>query len=155
MTYGINAFYLPKTGVMGNVTQENLFTNLSYRYNVTHYPIYAVAKSTIKTKSPKYSLTMDAGIGPNFMNTNRFEESSLDGVTVPDNVFSGRTAAAFSATAGIGMKINQVFGAAPLECGYRFFYLGQGNFNKNTNQLLNTLSTGSDFANAIICSIIV
>lgn len=155
MTYGINAFYLPKTGVMGNIIQENLFTNLSYRYNVTHYPLYAVAKSTIKTKFPKYTLTMDAGIGPNFMNTNSFKEISLDGVTIPDNIFSGHTTATFSATAGIGMKIDHVFGAAPLECGYRFFYLGQGSFNKNTNQLLNTLSTGNNYANALMCAVII
>lgn len=156
MSYGVNAFYLAKNSVTGNVIQENLFTNLSYHYNVTHYPVYAIAKSTVQTKSSKYAFTVDAGIGPNFINTNGFKESSLDGgITVPDNAFSGRTSTTFSATAGVGVKLNRVFGEAPLECGYRFFYLGQGDFKKNTNQLLNTLNTGSSYANAVICSLTV
>ena len=156
MAYGINAFYLAKTGVSGNVIQEGLFSNLSYGYNVTHHPVYAVAKSTIKTKSPKYALTVDLGIGPNFMRTGGFHEQSLDGgVTIPDNAFSGHTTTTFSAMTGVGIKFNNIFGAAPLECGYKFFYLGQGNFSKNTNQLLNNLNTGSDYANALMCSITV
>jgi hypothetical protein len=156
MSYGINAFYLAKATVKGSVIQENLFENLSYHYNVTHYPVYVVAKSTIQTKLQKYAFTVDAGIGPNFIKTSGFKENSLDGgITIPDNAFSGHTSATFSATAGAGVKLNQFFGEAPLECGYRFFYLGKGNFNKDTNQLLNTLSTGSNYANALICSITV
>jgi hypothetical protein len=46
MTYGINAFYLAKASVSGSIIQENLFENLSYHYKVTHYHVYAVAKST-------------------------------------------------------------------------------------------------------------
>lgn len=155
MSYGINAFYLPKTSVTGNVIQENLFTNLSYQYNLTHYPIYAIAKSTINTKFPQYALTIDAGIGPNFMRADGFQEHSLDGITIPDNIFSSHTSTTFSATAGFGVKINHVFGSAPLECGYRFFYLGQGTFNKTTRQVLNALNTGSNYASAILCSITV
>ena len=30
---------------------------------------------------------------------------------------------------GLGIKLNQVFGEAPLKCGYHFFYLGQDKFN--------------------------
>ncbi len=154
MTYGINAFYLAKTTVRGNVIQENLFTNLSYDYNMTHYPVYAVAKATFKTKLPQVAFTVDAGIGPNFMKAWGFHEHSLDGgVTNPDNSFSGHTATTFSATAGFGVKFNHLFGAVPLECGYRFFYLGQGRFDKNTHQLLSTLNTGSGYANAVMCSI--
>lgn len=156
MSYGINAFYLAKSSVTGEIVQENLFTNLSYHYNITHYPVYVVAKSTIPTKSPKYGLTIDAGIGPNFINTNGYTEGSLDGgVTIPDSFFSGHTSTTFSATAGLGIKLNHVFGEAPLECGYRFFYLGEGNFNARTNQLLNTLHTGNIYANAVSCSIVV
>jgi hypothetical protein len=155
MVYGLNAFYLAKTGVEGNVIQENLFTNLSYRYHVTHYPLYAMAKSIIKTKSPKHALTLDVGIGPNFMRTGGVSESSLDGITLPDNIFSGRTTTTFAATVGAGIRFNQFFGEAPLECGYRFFYLGQGRFNKETNQVINTLNTGRAYANALMCSITV
>lgn len=155
MAYGINAFYLAKTAVTGDVVQENLFTNLAYRYHVTHYPVYAVAKAFIKTKSPKHALTLDVGIGPNFMRTSGFSESSLDGITLPDNIFSSRTTTTFTATVGAGVQFKRFFGAAPLECGYRFFYLGQGHFNTQTNQVLNTLNTGATYANALMCSITV
>lgn len=56
----------------------------------------------------------------------------------------------FSATVGFGVKMNYVFGPAPLECGYRFFYLGQGKLEASSNQALNTLNTGSVYANALL-----
>ena len=156
MTYGVNTFYLAKTGVSGNVIQESLFTNSSYGYSVTHYPVYAVAKSTITTKFPKYALTVDLGVGPNFMRTGSFKEQSLNGViTVPNNAFSGHTTTTFSVMTGIGIKFNNFFSHAPLDCGYKFFYLGQGNLSKNTNQLLNNLNTGNNYANALMCAITV
>ena len=156
-SYGINTFYMPKTSVSGNVIQEDLFTNLAYGYNVSHFPVYAMLKSTIDLKSPNYALTVDAGIGPNFMKASGFKEYSLDGgFTLPDNIFSSRSSTQFSATAGIGFKRNHVFGNAPLECGYRFFYLGQGaNFNNTSNQVLGSFSTGAMYGNAIICGITV
>lgn len=153
LSYGINAFYLAKTAVTGNVIQEGLFTNLSYGYDVTHFPVYAAAKATIKTKSPRYAITVDAGIGPNFMRTTGFQEYSLDGVTLPDNIFSSHTTTTFSAMAGVGAKLNNAFGKIPLECGYRFFYLGQGHFNKTSNQVVNALNTGTTYANAVMCAI--
>ena len=57
--------------------------------------------------------------------------------------------------AGIGLRLNNIFDKAPLECGYRFFYLGQGQLKMNDNQLLNTVKTGNTYANAIICSVTV
>ena len=154
MSYGLNVFYLPKTGVSGTVVQENLYTNLAYAYNVTHYPLYAIAKSTIDLNSTPYALTLDVGIGPNFMSTGGFQEHSLDGgVTIPDHIFSGQSTTTFSATAAVGIKLNHAIGDAPLECAYRFFYLGQGNFNVLTNQVITTLNTGTDYANAVMCSI--
>jgi hypothetical protein len=155
MMYGLNAFYLAGTKVMGNVVQENLFTNLAYQYKVTHYPLYAVAKSVIYIKSPKHAVTLDVGIGPNFMETNGFKEASLGSNTNPDNIFSNRTTTTFTATVGAGLRFNQFFGEAPLECGYRFFYLGQGHLNKATDQVLNSLNTGAAYANAVTCSITV
>ena len=153
MSYGVNAFYLAKTAVNGNVVQEGLFTNLSYGYHVTHFPVYAASKATIDTKSTRYAWVIDAGVGPNFSSTSAFQEQSLDNITIPDHIFSGRTTTAFSATAGIGLKLNNVFGKRPLECGYRFFYLGQSRFNKESNQLLNTLTTGNNYANAVVCAV--
>lgn len=153
MAYGINAFYLPKTSVSGTVIQEDTYTNLAYRYQLTHYPIYAVAKSIIKTKWPQYDATLDVGIGPNFMQAQGFNESTLDTNTVPDAIFSSHTTTTFTTTVGAGIKVNHFFGEAPLECGYRFFYLGQGHFNAATSQVLNSLSTGSVYGNAVMCSI--
>jgi hypothetical protein len=153
-SYGINFFYLPQTSISGTVIQEDLFSNLSYRYRVKHYPLYASAKATTSLPVSNLSLTLDAGIGPNFMRTSEFVERSLDGgITLPDNAFSGHTSTTFSATAGIGLQLAQVLGGMPLECGYRFFYLGQGKLARNTNQLLNTLHTGTAYANAVLCSV--
>jgi len=152
ISYGINAFYLEKTLTKGNVIQENLFTNLAYQYNLTHFPVYVMAKSTFLAFS-KYALTLDAGIGPNFIVANGFKENSLDGQTIPDHIFSSHRSSTLSTTAGIGVKINQFFGELPLECGYRFFYLGRTNFLKANNQVLNTLETGNIYANAILCSV--
>lgn len=98
-------------------------------------------------------MTLDVGIGPNFMKTNDFKEASLGSNTLPDTIYSNRTTPTFSATVGAGLRFNQFFGQAPLECGYRFFYLGQGHLNKATNQVNNTLTTGSAYANAVVCSL--
>ncbi len=154
MSYGIYGFYLPKTSVSGKVIQEDLFTNLSYGYRLTHYPVYAVAKFTLTMDSAHYALTVDAGVGPNFMRAHDFQEQSLDGgSTIPGNVFSAHTSTTLSATAGIGIKLNNVFAKVPVECGYRFFYLGKGRLNTKDCQLLNTLNTGNTYANAIVCSL--
>jgi len=155
MVYGLNAFYLPKTGVSGNVIQENIYTNLAYHYQLTHYPLYAVAKSIIKTKWPHWDATLDIGIGPNFMWAQGFKESTLGANTLPDTIFSGHTTTTFTATLGVGIKINHFFGKVPLECGYRFFYLNKGHFNPVTNQVINTLNTGQVYANAALCSMTV
>ena len=152
LSYGIDFFYLPQTAVSGTVYQEDLFSNLSYSYRVRHFPLYASAKATTSLPVSDLSLTIDAGIGPNFMRTGQFVEDSLDGgITLPDYAFSGHSSTTFSATAGIGLA--KVLGGIPLECGYRFFYLGQGRLAKNTDQLLNTLQTGTSYANAVLCSV--
>ena len=155
LSYGINGFYFGKTSVYGNIIQENVFTNLSYQYTIQHVPVYLAAKAKIKTSSEKYKVILDAGLGPNWMNVSHYNETSLDGITLPDNIFSSHSTVVFSATAGVGLRVNNVFGTIPLECGYRFFYLGQGHLNSRTNQVLNTLSTGENYANALICSVTV
>lgn len=155
ITYGLNAFYLAPTRVAGNVTQENAFTNLSYNYKVTHYPLYAVGKAIVGTEASHYNYTFNAGIGPNFMHTNAFKEGRLNEQTEPDAVFSGHTTTTFSASAGAGIKLNRVVGNAPLECGYRFFYLGKGHFNIYNDQVQNSLNTGNAYANALMCALVV
>lgn len=154
LSYGLNFFYLPKAYVAGEVVQEGLFTNLLYKYDTTNYPLYLVAKSTIPLTQQQSALTLDVGIGPNWMHTEGFVETPLDGgITIPDNAFSGRTTTTFSATVGAGIQIANVFGKTSLECGYRFFYLGKGRFNRNTTQLLDTLHTGDAYANAVLCAV--
>lgn len=155
LSFGVNAFYLAKAGVSGNIIQENLFTNLSYHYYLTNYPVYAVAKSIIKTSSSKYNAILDVGIGPNFMQAQGFKESTLSSNTLPDVIFSSHTTTTFTATVGAGLRINKIIGQAPLECGYRFFYLGQGNFTTINSQVNNSLKTGQVYGNAVMCSIIV
>jgi hypothetical protein len=155
LLYGINGFYLAKTGVSGTIIQEDEFTNLSYSYKVQHIPVYFGAKTIVKNKNPKYNVTMDVGIGPNFMRVYHYSEAPLNDDIIPNNGFALHNNITFSAMAGIGLRLNRFFGQAPLECGYRFFYLGQGQLAMNNNQLLNTIKTGNAFGNAILCSITV
>ena len=154
LSYGFNMFYLGKTTYQGTITQERLFTNLGYEYDITHFPLYFLAKGSKPLKQDKYTFTGDVGIGPNIMFLSRVKENSLDdGITIPGNNFSGSTNVAFSATLGLGIKINNIYKSIPVECGYRFFYLGQGDFKRTTNQLLEDLNTGQTFGNAIMCGI--
>ena len=149
MSYGLNFFYLARTQVSGQVIQEQLFTNLAYRYNVTHYPLYAMAKAHLKSQG----IILDAGVGPNFIQTSRFSETPLNSFSLPDNIYAGKSMTTFTATAGLALQINNVLGNKPIECGYRFFYLGQGHFKTLNNQVLTTLTTGNDFGNALICAV--
>ena len=155
LSYGINAFYLAGTPVTGSIVQEHSFTNLSYSYDIQHIPLYFAAKAKVKTNSEKYNITFDAGIGPNFMRTSQYNETPLTTYTIPDNAFAAHNNVAFTATAGVGLRLNDIFGRSPLECGYRFFYLGQGQLAMNNDQLLNTIKTGNTFGNAIVCSVTV
>lgn len=160
LSLGMNWFYLPKTSVSGTVLQENWYENLTYSYNITNYPLYFVAKSKVNLNTPDKSVTLNVGIGPNFMQTSNFKEESVripnaNYYSLPDTIFSGKTTTTFSATAGIGFQIARVFGDAPLECGYQFFYLGQGSHNIINNQVLDSLKTGQVYSNALMCSIII
>ena len=152
---GVDAFYLPNTSVKGIVTQEGLFDNLSYRYSVTNWPIFFGGRAEVHNSyTSKIDVTFDAGIGPNIIDAHNFGENSLDGgITLPDNIFKNHTSVAFAAMGGVGLKFNQLLGKASLECGYRFFYFGQGNLAKATSQVLDTLKTGDSYANAALCSI--
>ncbi len=156
--YGLDAFYLGQINVKGDVTAEGLFTNLSFQYTQTNIPIYASIKGEIKNDMPDFSdmaITFDLGAGPNIQPTT-FQESSIDnGVTIPDNIFAGAnnlSSITFGATVGAGLKINDVFFNVPLECGYRFFYLGGNGLSKKTNQVVNTLNVPY-YAQAVICAI--
>lgn len=155
--YGVNAYYLGRLNVTGTVTAESLFTNLSYKYTQTNIPIYLSGKAEFHNDSPEWDdliVTFDIGIGPNIQ-PSTFQESSLDGITIPDNIFAGKnnlSSISFSATVGAGLKIKDAILNWPLECGYRFFYLGQNGLEKQTNQVINTLAVPY-YAQAVICSV--
>lgn len=155
LSYGVNAYYL-SAETTGKVIQEDIFTNLAYNYSLTNWPIYLSAKAELYNRfTSKANITLDAGIGPNIMNANNFKESTLAADTLPDNIFLSSTSVKFSAMAGIGLKLNNVFASAPIECGYRFFYLGEGSFHKANTQVFDELKTGHAYANTILCSITV
>ncbi|WP_419418651.1 hypothetical protein ACNVED_08790 [Legionella sp. D16C41] len=152
LSYGFNAFYLGQTSVKGNIIQEDIFNNLAYKYNIQNIPVYLAAKALIYTNNPAYNFTVDAGIGPNFMRTSSYHEIPLDEVTIPDNAFAGTSTTNFSVTVGAGIRLNNI-AQIPLECGYRFFYLGPGHLHRVNNQYLNNLTTGSIYTNALVCSV--
>ena len=152
--YGLNVFYLPKTSVSGTIDQELIYSNLAYSYDVSHLPVYAAVKGYLQPENDRFAVTMDAGIGPNFLQTSAYQDWSLNGSTTsPDHAFSGRWNVAFTAMAGIGLKVHHAIGHLPLECGYRLFYLGEGYFNARSTQLLNHLDTGNNYAQAVMCSV--
>ena len=151
LAYGLDAFYLAPTTVEGDVTRETS-TDLSYQYSLINYPIYFAGKILLHS-SPKYDVTIDVGVGPNFISTSDFTESSLDGQALPDQIFSGNTTIALSAMAGFGLRINDVIGKLPLEIDYRCFYLGQSHLNQLTGQTNNALETGDNYANALLLSL--
>jgi hypothetical protein len=150
LLFGINAFYLAQTAVKGKVIQEQLFSNLSYRYLITNYPIYVAAKALIHTNNDRYDIILDLGIGPNVMDIHQFREYSIN--ALPDRVFSSHSSVAFSTEAGLGIKFNNLVNRLSLEIGYRFFYLGRGYLKKNNDQLTSTLNTGNSYANALVIS---
>jgi opacity protein-like surface antigen len=152
LSYGLHFFYLAKTSVNGLIAQEKRFTNLSYRYDVTHYPLYVMGRTKLLPEMLPYALNLDVGIGPNFVSTNNFTETALKKNSVPDNAFSGKSTVTFTATAGLSLEFNPVNNIS-LACGYRFFYLGEGTFNTLSTQIENNLTTGSNYGNAIIISL--
>lgn len=148
--YGLQVFYLHRMKVHGTITEENLYTNLSYTYDVNHLPIYAMFKVGNLFNS---GLSTDVGIGPNVMVLKDIKEKSLDGgVTSPDNALGGRAKITYSATAAVYTRI-KFSTLYDISCGYRFFYLGEGGFKKLSSQLLNTLKTGQSYAHSLMCQI--
>ncbi len=152
-SYGLNVFYLGDTKVKGNVIQEDIFENLSYRYSITNVPILFSAKAVMQTSYDWLGVNLDVGIGPNVIHAYNFDETSLDGVTLPDNIFKSNTTADFSATVGAGLTFNNALGCnMPIEVDYRFFYLGEGRLERATSQVSKSLRTGDSYANAVVVS---
>ncbi|WP_454781741.1 hypothetical protein [Legionella sp. WA2022007384] len=153
LSYGVDVFYLGQTKVQGDIIQEDIFTNLSYKYSIQNVPLYAAAKALIYTNNPIYNITVDAGIGPNFMRTSGYHEMPLVDFAIPDNAFKGTSTTTFTATVGAGIRLNNIIAPIPFECGYRFFYLGKGHLNRVNDQYIDNLTTGDTYANALVCAV--
>jgi hypothetical protein len=153
LSYGLNLFYLGQTTIRGDIVEENLFTNNSYQYHIQNVPVFIAARTLFNINNTPFNLVLDAGIGPNFMRTSDYREIPLVDFSEPDRAFSGTSSTAFSATAGIGLRLNHILGSRPVDCGYRFFYLGKGNLRRENNLYLNTLNTGNTYANALLCAV--
>lgn len=150
--YGIDAFYLAPVRINGSIIQEQLpTTTLLYQYEITNWPLYAMLRTSIHSYC-NLDFVFDLGLGVNFLETSVVNEKTLQNVPIQNGLFLGETNAVFSATLGLSMAFSY-WHSAPIEIGYRFFYLGNGTFKRNTNQALNTLTTGYNYANALVLSI--
>ena len=106
---GASVYYLSDAKVNGVILLERTFPNLAYQYETRNIPLYATAKAAWHDTTKKFSLVADVGIGPNFMKTKSYSERSLDnGVTIPNQAFSGDSEVKFSAMAGLGVRLNDV-----------------------------------------------
>jgi hypothetical protein len=150
LSFGVNAFYLAPTVIKGTINEGNIPLNLTYQYNLTNYPLYAMLKGFLYT-SHKYWLTADVGVGPNIITASSYSESAVDPTAIPNNGFSSNTSIVWSGTFGLGLRINNVIGTFPLEIDYRFFYLGEGSLQKNS-PFNDNLVTGDNTANALVLS---
>lgn len=154
MAYGLKAFYLAKSDVSGSVFQEDFFKNRLYKYSITQVPVYAMARIMTNPFNYRYALTLDGGVGLNVLHTSNYKEYSLaNGIALQDPAFYGKTKTVFSATGGIGIRVNHVVESLAVELGYRFFYLGNGYLKQGNSQILDHLKTGSSYANAIVVTV--
>jgi len=149
LAYGLSGYYFGPTAVKGTIVQEHAFSNLDYSYNIQNTPIYLATKAKFK-QSDRYDLTLDAGIGVNFMRISDYNETPTNSYTLPDNAYSSNNTTAFSAMSGVGIRFNNVLGKNSLECGYRLFYLGHGQLDSSNDQVLTPLKTGNVYANALV-----
>ncbi len=147
--YGVQLYYLPKVTSAGSISIENVLPNLTYKYGVAFLPLYANAKLNIATKYDKTKVTMDFGIGPDFMTMTGYSERPLTTATIPNNFYSRQSQTQLSALFGVGIRSAQIPGGGALEVGYRLFYLGRGNFSPNNSQVLTNFDTGPIYANAV------
>ena len=147
--YGIQLYYLPGTVTGGGIKIENVLPNLEYKYTTSFLPLYANLKANIATKYDKTKLTLDFGIGPDFMRFSNYREQPLTAATIPNNFFPNQSTTTLATLFGVGFRSDQLPGDGSLEVAYRFFYLGSPEFSPNNSQVLNNFKTGAIYANAI------
>lgn len=155
MSFGVDVFYLGNAQTKGYIDWERIFRNVAYSYRTYYIPIYYDVKYKYVFQ-PGKSLVFDVGIGPDVIVTNSYREWALDPNAVPDNVYKGTTRAAFSVTAGVGVRLdNIILNKYPVEFGYRFFFLGQGSLKaRDSDVFQNELKTGQNYAHSFVVSVI-
>lgn len=153
LQYTITGYDLLPAQIQGQVTQENLVTNLEYSYALTNVAGYVGFRLINFLGGNRVNLTFDGGVGVNKVSTNIFIEKPLVNYALPDNAFRGAQMIQFSYTFGLGIQLRDVFGKQPLGCGYTFLYLGEGELTSINTQIPNPLKTGKNYANAILCSV--
>ncbi|MBP6917650.1 MAG: hypothetical protein KBB94_01895 [Legionellaceae bacterium] len=155
LQYSISSFFLSSSTVAGYVTQENIVTNLKYQYNIYNIPGYLGVKLTKLNEDSRVNVAFDLGLGVNKIKTSVFYETSLTSYTLPDLFFTSGNSYEFSMMTGIGLRLENAFGKNPLECGYRFFYLGQGQLDPTNTLISKGLKTGQNYANVFACEFII
>lgn len=151
LQYSLSTYFFSDTTVQGYVTQENLFTNLRYQYKLSNMPSYIGLKLIKLFDDSRYNVAFDLGLGFNRISTSLYYETSLTPYSLPDFFFTADDKFAFSAMTGLGLKLRNAFGTNPLQCGYRFFYFGEGQLKPNNNLVTQGLKTGQNYANVIAC----
>ena len=151
---GAQVYYLSGAESQGIIYQEGSFPNLSYQYKTQNTPLYAAAKLKWNTNDKKTAFVVDAGIGPNFSNTNNYYEESIDnGITIPNQAYYGQNKTMFSAMVGAGMRFNNVWHNASLEVGYKYFYLNKSKLAPR-NGVTTSLATTNNNANALVLTLV-
>jgi len=154
VSLGFSAYYINNAKMNGLVYLERSFPNLSYQYETVNIPFYASAKALWTQSKLPFSVVTDAGIGLNLLTTKNYRETSLDnGVTIPNQAFSGHTAVKFSAMGGVGFRFHKAFKNNDIEIGYRYFYLNRGKL-KPRPPFLRELSTDVVDAHALTLTLI-
>ncbi len=156
---GLDAFYFGQITVKGDILQQQTNDLFRYQYAVTNFPIFAATKATLRNDHELFNdmaITLDFGIGPNIQTTryNQYPTDSL--ISIQPSLFFGKndlSGIGFAATAGVGLKLDDFLITVPLECGYRFFYLGQGKLSINSNANVETNLAIPSLAQAVVCSI--
>ncbi|MGV3740580.1 MAG: hypothetical protein ACO1N3_04750 [Gammaproteobacteria bacterium] len=153
LKYAFSTYYLSPTTVQGEVTQEQLVTNLNYSYKLTNVATYAGLRLINLMDGKRCNLTFDVGVGVNQVSTNFFIETPKIAIALPDNAYRSNSKNQFSFMAGTGFQIQNVLGKSPLGCGYTFLYLGEGEIPSINPRMPSSLTTGKNYANAIMCSV--
>lgn len=152
--FGPQIYYQGKNNTAGLIFIERAFPNLDYLYQTKNIPFYAALKAKWQGQDEVSSLVFNLGLGPNFVKTKGYYERSLDdGVTIPNQAFSGQSRTHFSAMAGLGLQFKIPNNKFAFEIGYKYFYLGEGALKPRPG-FLNSLTTGYQNTHAFTLSLL-